>query len=119
MIKQIAQLELNIQEKAAEHELPGSEYTDPNEGMTNLIAGFMSAAMTLGALLLLGYLLMGAMEWLNSGGDSSKIEKAKQKMTAAVVGIAILSAITAIFMVIQEFLGINVLNFGTVGGGGV
>ncbi|MBU0978698.1 MAG: hypothetical protein ABIJ03_01805 [Patescibacteria group bacterium] len=79
-----------------------------------LVTSLMSFIMAIAALAVLLFLLFGAIEWISSGGDKNKLESARNKMMHAALGIIILSATTAIFMVIQQFVGIRVINF--VGG---
>jgi hypothetical protein len=55
---------------------------------------------------------MGAFEWITSGGDKGKAEKARDKMTQAVIGLVILISAVAILMFIQQLLGICIINFG-------
>lgn len=47
-------------------------------------------AMTIGAIMVIGYFLWGAVEWITSGGDTGKLDKARQKMTHAAIGMIIL-----------------------------
>jgi len=59
----------------------------------NLLKQFIrlwNNAITLGALMVIGYLVWGGIEWILSGGDSGKLDKARQKMMHAVVGLLIL-----------------------------
>ena len=69
-------------------------------------------AMSIGAILVVGYFIWGAIEWILSEGDKGKLEKARQKMTNAVVGIVLVSATVSIFMLIQNILNICILDFG-------
>jgi hypothetical protein len=58
------------------------------------------------ALLIIGlvgffiYLLVGAVQWILSGGDKEGVEKAKKKITQSMIGLAILlSAFAIIYLV--------------------
>ena len=86
--------------------LPGSETTFPE-----WIAKIVNGVMVMSALLLLVYLLWGGISWISAGGDSSKIQAARDRITQAVIGIIVLAASIAIFMLLQGFLGISILNF--------
>ncbi|MDH5533402.1 MAG: hypothetical protein OEX81_03180 [Candidatus Pacebacteria bacterium] len=86
--------------------LAGSEKTFPE-----WLAMLINSVMIVAALLLLIYMLWGGIAWLTAAGDSSKISAARDKMTQAVIGIVVLSASIAIFMLVQTILGIEVLNF--------
>jgi len=71
----------------------------------SLINGALSFIMVIAALLVFLYLILGGMEWITSGGDSGKTEKARNKITAAVIGLIILAASYAILLIILNFLG--------------
>ena len=120
----LAQVQLDIAQEAVDREVPGTTNLDPanhGSGFGALIGGIMSFAMAIAALFVLFYLIWGAFEWVTSGGDKGKLEKARQRIFGAVTGIIVLSAVTALFILIQQFLGISVLTFpglGTASGGG-
>lgn len=50
------------------------------------------------------YLLMGAFEWITSGGDKDKVGKAQQKIQAAVIGLLILVLVLAIIATVEQFI---------------
>lgn len=106
--------DFNIAEEAETQGLPGADvklYGDADRGFGSFIGGILGMAMVLAALLVLIYLMWGAIEWISAGGDKSKIEKARNRMTQAVIGIIVLASTLAIFNVLQRFLGISVINF--------
>jgi len=47
--------------------------------------------INLGALILLIYLLWAGIDWITSGGDSSKVASARNKITQGVIGMIILA----------------------------
>jgi len=71
----------------------------------------LNGAMVIAAILLLLYLLWGGISWISAGGDSSKIQAARERITQAVIGIVVLAASIAIFMLIQRILSINIIDF--------
>ncbi|MBU0578513.1 hypothetical protein KKE34_01205 [Patescibacteria group bacterium] len=75
-----------------------------------LIQGALNFVMVIGALLVFLYLIMGGIEWITSGGDKTKTETARNKITAAVVGLIVLAASYAILLIILNFLGFSDLN---------
>ncbi len=81
------------------------------QGFLDLLTKFLNAIMAMGILAMLVYLLWGAIEWITSGGDSSKVNKARDRMLQAVIGVIVLSSTLAVFRLVQHFLGINVINF--------
>jgi hypothetical protein len=75
-----------------------------------------NAVFVFALLLLLIYLIWGAISWLSASGDSSKVQAARDKMTQAVVGVIVLAATFAIFMLIQTFLGVEIFTIDGVSG---
>ena len=72
------------------------------------------AFVTIGALMVLIYFLWGAIEWISAGGDSSKVEKARNRITHAIIGIIILvSSFVIIGFISSIFFGdeFSILNF--------
>lgn len=69
--------------------------------------------IVLGAITVLIFFVWGAVEWITSGGDKSKLESARNKITQALVGLIVLAGTTALFMLLQQFLDICVLRLGT------
>lgn len=111
MTKKLAQATIDIQEIANQQNIPGADIADPQKGFSLLIGKMMQVAMILAAIAVLAYLVWGGIEWITSEGDKSKVEKARNRIMQAIVGIIVLAASTAIFMLVQKFLGINILNF--------
>jgi hypothetical protein len=83
----------------------------PNAGFARLIGNILAAVMVVSLLLVLYFLVVGAIEWITAAGDKGKIDSARNKMTNAVIGIIVLSSVTALFAAVQYFLGVNVLTF--------
>ncbi len=75
----------------------------------NLISFILRAVLAIGALLVFGYLVMGSIEYISSGGEKSKTESARNKITAAIVGLIILAASWALLNLALSFLGLNSL----------
>lgn len=87
----------------------GSEWF--KQRFADIIGSILDIVMTVGALMLLLYLLWGALSWITSAGDKTKTEEARNRMTSAIIGIIILSSTVALFMFVQQILGICVLDF--------
>jgi len=77
---------------------------------SGLIQFILRAVLAIGALLVFGYLVMGGIEYITSGGEKSKTESARNKITAAIVGLIILAASWAILNLALNFLGFGDLN---------
>lgn len=77
---------------------------------SSLIQGVLSFVMIIAALLVFFYLILGGIEWITSGGDKTKTEGARNKITAAVIGLIVLAASYAILTLALNFLGFGDLN---------
>lgn len=65
--------------------------------------------LTIGVLIFFFIMIVGAIQWISSGGDKNALEEAKHKITNAVIGIFILFSVFAILKVIENFFGISIL----------
>lgn len=58
--------------------------------------------------MVLAYFVWGAIDWIAAGGESGKLEKARQKMTQSALGMIVLvSSFTIIAFVSQLLFGDN------------
>ena len=84
-----------------------------NVAITNigtLISGAVKGSLLVAALLVFAYLIMGGIQWITSGGDKGKTQEARDKITAALVGLAVVASAWAVMLIIQYFFGISVLD---------
>lgn len=75
-----------------------------------LINALLSLIMILSALLVFLVLILSAFQWITSGGDKGKVDGARNRITAAVIGIIVVSASYAILTLVLRFLGFADLN---------
>lgn len=73
-----------------------------------MISQIMNIVLIVGVIAVLGYLIMGGIEWITSGGDKGKTESARNKITSAVIGLVILVSAWAIMLFVQTLLGIQI-----------
>lgn len=74
-----------------------------------IVGSLLGVAILIGALAAFGYLILGAIQWITSGGDKGKVESARNKILNAIIGLALVAASYAFFAVIQYFFGIDIL----------
>ena len=80
---------------------------NPVSDLTSLISLLIRIVFIVAGILLLIYLLWGALDVIISGGDKEKLSKAQNKITNALIGIILMVAAIAIFGVITgDVLGI-------------
>ncbi len=56
------------------------------------------------------FLLIGGVQWIMAGGDKEGTEKARKRITAALLGLAIVFSTYAIAFLIDSIFGISILN---------
>jgi TRAP-type C4-dicarboxylate transport system permease small subunit len=84
-----------------------------NVAITNigtLIQGVVQGAIVISALLVFMFLIWGGIQWITSGGDKGKTQEARDRITAALVGLAVVASAWAIMLIISYFFGINILD---------
>ena len=79
------------------------------DNIGKLISSVISLAFILAGVLTFAFLVWGGIDWLTSGGDKTKTEGARNRITAALVGLAIVAASYAIMKLISYFFGIDFL----------
>lgn len=77
--------------------------------LQNLLPRLIGVAFIIGALVFLFVMIIGAIQWMTSGGDKAAIEMARGKIANALIGIVILFSLFAVFALVGDFFGINLL----------
>ena len=97
---------------AADIELPIGENVTKNNffGYTcigHIVSNLVSAAFIISGIAVFVMLVMGGVEYVTSGGDKGKTEAAQKRITAAIIGLAIVASSYAVYIIVLEFFGIN------------
>ncbi len=66
----------------------------------NLGQALVTLVIVTAALLALFYMVMGAINWIRSGGDKTKLEEARHQIVAAVVGLLVLASVWALYQLV-------------------
>lgn len=70
------------------------------------ILGWALRLVFVGAgLFVLYHLIFGALEWIQSGGDKEKVEKARKRITTAVTGLVMLFIVLGLVVLIEQVFG--------------
>ncbi|MBP7774871.1 hypothetical protein KA078_03710 [Candidatus Woesebacteria bacterium] len=91
---------------------PGA-ITSPQGYSTDIgvfIGWVLTVVMVIAILLVLLYLVLGGIEWITSGGEKSKTEAARNKITAAVIGIIILASAYALASFVAYIMNFDLAN---------
>lgn len=73
----------------------------------NMFSSILNVVMLIAALLVFAYMIWGGIEWITSGGDKGKAESARNKLTAAIIGLVIVASSYAVITLVVQFLGFN------------
>ncbi len=85
--------------------------SDPVAGLGKFIAFGINMFILVAGMFLILYLLMGAFDWITSGGEKEKIVKAQSKITNALIGMVLVFVVLTVFNVLAgNILGIVVPN---------
>lgn len=74
----------------------------------NFISNMVDLAITVAGVSVLIYLVWGGIQWITSGGDKTKTEEARNRISSAITGLAIVVISFAVWKIILYFFGINI-----------
>ena len=85
-----------------------------NTDLGSFVSRAISAVIIVAALAAFIYLIYGGIQWIMSGGEKEKIKEARDKITQAIIGLAIVAASWAIIQLISIFFGIEIFGSGAI-----
>jgi hypothetical protein len=80
------------------------------ENIGNLIGAGVGTAFLISFLLVFVMLVWGGIQWVTSGGDKENTQKARDRITHALVGVAIIGGAWALMKLVELFFGVNILS---------
>lgn len=89
---------------------PALQGKSGQEFFSDFVPKMVGVGLLLGALIFFFVMVVGAIQWITSGGDKNAIEGARGKLLNAITGIVILFAVFAVVKVIENFFGIKILS---------
>lgn len=86
------------------------------QGLSNItvqgvISFIINAILIVAGLFSFLYLLWGGVQWILAGGDKEGTEKARKRITAALIGLAIVFSAYALALLVKSIFGVDILNF--------
>lgn len=97
-----AQDEININ--------PGGQFSPlGNLTVPGIVSGLIRLVLVITALVFFAILVWGGIRWITSRGDKQEVENARNQITHALIGLAIVFAAWAILKLIQALFDINIL----------
>jgi hypothetical protein len=78
----------------------------PSNFVSAIINIFLGAAGVIAFI----FLLWGGLQWILAGGDKEGTEKARKKITSALIGLAIVFSAYALLFIVRALFGIDVIS---------
>ncbi len=78
------------------------DFNASNLNLVNVVSFFIKFFFAVAGLSALLYLLLGAFAWITSGGNKENVEKAREKIQAAVIGIILIVAVIGIAVTLEQ-----------------
>lgn len=79
--------------------------------LASIFSNIMQAVVALSGVVLFIMLVIGGFNFLLSGGDQKKLEKAKGTVSNAIIGLVVLVCAYLILLIIKTFTGVDVTTF--------
>lgn len=74
--------------------------------LSPLIQGIIRIAFVVAVILTFAFLLWGGIQWITSGGDKTKYEEARNRITSALIGLAIVALAWLVIKLVTYFFGL-------------
>ncbi|TSC87974.1 MAG: Uncharacterized protein G01um101416_289 [Microgenomates group bacterium Gr01-1014_16] len=78
---------------------------------TRIVQALINIILVTVGLIAFFWLLIGGVQWIMAGGDKEGTEKARKRITAALIGLVIVFSVFAFTQILSAFFGINLLFF--------
>lgn len=102
---------VKITNPALSDELQNLLRTEGGTGyLGRLLPSLVGVLFVVGVVVFFFMFLVGAIQWVSSGGDKGSLESARGRLTSALIGLVILFSFFAIAKLIESFFQINILN---------
>lgn len=86
---------------------PDKSVLPSNTGIGQVVSVLIAFLVVVAVLAALLYIVLGAIQWITSGGDKTKVEAARNHIIAAIVGLVIIALSFVILNIVTNLLGIG------------
>ncbi len=86
---------------------PAGRVIDPNRSIGSIVSFFVAFIIVVAVLAALLYIVIGAFQWITSGGDKTKVADARNHILAAVIGLIIIALSFVIINIVTTALGLG------------
>lgn len=83
----------------------------PFTNLGKLMSNALALLFFFAGLLTFFFIVVGGIQWITAGGDAKAAQAARDRITAAVVGLIVVVAAFAITLILGQVFGINLFNF--------
>ena len=93
---------------------PPASGVNPSTPVGTVLTNALTIIFVIAALAVLFMLIIGAFQWITSGGDKEKVGAARGRITNALIGLAILALAFLITVVVGQIVNINILDLKSI-----
>ena len=102
----------------APHEISNPIFGQPLTDLLNagpfaffqkLIPAIIGLGFVIGVIVFVFMMIIGAIQWISSGGDKASVEAARGRVMNAIIGLIVLFVVFALIKLIETFFIINIL----------
>jgi len=83
----------------------------PAEALNSVLNNLVTLALSIAGIYFFANLIMGGYTWISAGGDKESVQKARNRISNALIGIVFTFAIFTIIYIMEFFFGFNILKF--------
>lgn len=77
-------------------------------GINKFLSNILSIIYIFGSIIFLFMIVMGAVQWITSGGDKEAVQKARSRITSAIIGLVLLALARFIAVLVGSITGFNI-----------
>lgn len=77
-----------------------------------VIRGIIKFILLLAFIIAFIMLLVGGIRWIMAGGDEKSVEKARNTITAALIGLVVVLVAYALIRIVEIFFNVNIISNG-------
>lgn len=97
---------------AAGTELVPAETLGKTPNIINVVSTIIRLVLIIAFVLAFIMLLVGGIRWIMAGGDEKSVEKARNTITAALIGLVVVLIAYALIRIVETFFGISIITGG-------
>lgn len=88
---------------------PNGNIINPDQSIGSIVSFLVAFIIVVAFLAALFYIVLGAFQWITSGGDKAKVDSARNHIIAAILGLIIIALSFVIINVVISALGLGSL----------